>query len=89
MDHKTGRGWLLVSSLPRNPRGQLCFFCGQGGFLPLSLSSSSAFPQVGRLQGDWKQHLTPVQNEKFSTVYQAKRGDSSIHLPWTMHQPHP
>lgn len=34
--------------------------------------------------GDWKEHFSPEQNEKFNTIYQAKMGDLGLWLPWTM-----
>ncbi|XP_005415173.1 PREDICTED: sulfotransferase family cytosolic 2B member 1-like [Chinchilla lanigera] len=46
-------------------------------------------PSQGRflrkgVMGDWKEHFSPEQNEKFNTVYQAKMGNLGLHLPWTM-----
>ncbi|KAM5262539.1 sulfotransferase 2A1-like [Ctenodactylus gundi] len=46
-------------------------------------TSRSRFLRKG-VVGDWKEHFTPEQNEKFNTVYQAKMGDSGLHLPWTI-----
>uniref|UniRef100_G1U4V2 Sulfotransferase n=1 Tax=Oryctolagus cuniculus TaxID=9986 RepID=G1U4V2_RABIT len=34
--------------------------------------------------GDWQEHFTPEQNEKFNAVYQAKMSDCSVCLPWSM-----
>ncbi|XP_012891121.1 PREDICTED: sulfotransferase family cytosolic 2B member 1-like [Dipodomys ordii] len=33
--------------------------------------------------GDWREHFTPEQNEKFNAVYQTKMKDSGLHFPWT------
>ncbi|KAM4834009.1 sulfotransferase 2B1-like [Thomomys bottae] len=33
--------------------------------------------------GDWREHFTPEQNEKFNAVYQTKMKDSGLEFPWT------
>nr|XP_044989519.1 sulfotransferase 2B1-like isoform X2 [Jaculus jaculus] len=34
--------------------------------------------------GNWKEHFTPEQDEKFNVVYKAQMGDSGLCFPWTM-----
>ena len=45
------------------------------------------FPSLTGISGDWKNHFSPEQEEKFSAAIKDEMRGSNIQFPWDEDQP--